>query len=360
MNTNINERILNKIIDNINFCEKKGMVIASPSNDPPYKFHWIRDVSVVMRAIIESYKNNKDPKYFNLIINYLENEFYVQNLNTICGLGEPKVNINGTPFNDPWGRPQNDGPALRGILLFEIYDLLEKDYPNILSNIVVPMINKDIKYIIENLNKTSFDLWEEIKGWHFYTRFVQLKFLKDYISHGKNNSNFNKKIDNIYLNFKNNIKDHICNNYLISSFNEYGHIVRVNDASLLLAYCHVRFDKELLEEFPLELIKINAYNLINDFRNKYNKNFNMIGRYKNDKYYNGHLWPLCSLGLAQCFYKLSKVDIANQIFEYVLNIDSNLDIAEQYDPINKIQLSAKKLTWNYVELYMSYLLFRKN
>ena len=27
--------------------------------------------------------------------------------------------------------------------------------------------------------KSLFDLWEENKGWHFYTRMVQLKFLKN-------------------------------------------------------------------------------------------------------------------------------------------------------------------------------------
>ena len=45
---------------------------------------------------------------------------------------------------------------------------------------------------------------------------------------------------------------------------------------------------------------------------------------------------------------------------YVINIDKNLDIAEQFDPINCNQLSAKKLTWNYVELYMTNLLLKKN
>ena len=56
----LEQKILNKILDNCNFSDKKGMIIASPSNDPPYKFHWIRDVSLVMRAIVYFYKE----KYF--------------------------------------------------------------------------------------------------------------------------------------------------------------------------------------------------------------------------------------------------------------------------------------------------------
>jgi glucoamylase len=35
------------------------------------------------------------------------------NLSNGAGLGEPKYDINITVFNEPWGRPQPDGPALR-------------------------------------------------------------------------------------------------------------------------------------------------------------------------------------------------------------------------------------------------------
>ena len=40
--------------------------------------------------------------------------------------GEPKYNINCTPFNGDWGRPQNDGPALRGIMLYKIIELFQE------------------------------------------------------------------------------------------------------------------------------------------------------------------------------------------------------------------------------------------
>ena len=104
-------KFINKIINNIDFSKKKGMIIASPSNVPPYQFHWIRDGALVMRSIVDCYKKTKDKKYFYYIINYLENEFSIQNLDTLTNLGEPKVNIDGTPYNEPWGRPQNDGPG---------------------------------------------------------------------------------------------------------------------------------------------------------------------------------------------------------------------------------------------------------
>ena len=55
------------------------MIIASPSNDPPYKFHWIRDASLVMRVIIDYYKREE-----------LSSTFVFNNPNETerCGCGE--------------------------------------------------------------------------------------------------------------------------------------------------------------------------------------------------------------------------------------------------------------------------------
>ena len=76
------------------------------------------------------------------------------------------------------GRPQNDGPALRGIMLYKIIELFQYKYDVIIKNMITPILIKDLKYIIENYKEVSFDLWEENKGWHFYTRMVQLKFFQ--------------------------------------------------------------------------------------------------------------------------------------------------------------------------------------
>ena len=44
---------------------------------------------------------------------------------------------------------------------------------------------------------------------------------------------------------------------------------------------------------------------------------------------------------------------SNEINSYIKSIDVNYDLAEQYNPVKKKKLSAKKLTWNYAELYFS-------
>ena len=371
------DKIMERIMENTNTTTNLGIIIASPSEDPPYKYHWIRDSALVMRPIIDMFKKTQDSKYFQHIINYIENETKIQKLNTISGLGEPKINIDGTPFNGDWGRPQNDGPALRGIILLEIVDILKYKYSILIENMVGPIINNDLEYILNNYNKVCYDIWEENIGWHFYTRLVQLKFLKDCIYNYKHIS-FTIELDKIkevYDKLLINIKDHFNENTIISSFNEKGEIIKYEDSANILAFCHIKYDKEILEKVPFEYIKHTCTNLINYFRSKYNnQDLNLIGRYKDDKYYNGHIWIICSLALAQVYlemYKQSNIIrktspmhraksnpnndymiIANEILERILSLDTDFILPEQFDPITNKYYSAKKLTWNYSELYI--------
>ena len=57
---NLESKILKKIEENLFFSEKPGVIIASPSNFPPYKFHWIRDSALVMRVFINEFKLKKN------------------------------------------------------------------------------------------------------------------------------------------------------------------------------------------------------------------------------------------------------------------------------------------------------------
>ena len=107
---------------------------------------------------------------------------------------------------------------------------------------------------------------------------------------------------------------------------------------------------------------LNKIKALSYFRNKYDRvDLNMIGRYKNDAYYDGQLWIICTLGLLQYYMKLTKNNkykslekVCLDVFNYIISIDINFDIAEQYDPVNNKQMSAEKLTWNYSELYITY------
>jgi glucoamylase len=103
------------------------------------------------------------------------------------GLGEPKFNVDGSAFTGAWGRPQNDGPALRVITLARFANLLldqgqdalvkEKLYAfGLPANTV---IKADLEYISHYWQMASFDLWEEVLGTHFFTRMAIRKALLD-------------------------------------------------------------------------------------------------------------------------------------------------------------------------------------
>ena len=99
-----------------------GSIIASPTKENPnYFYHWIRDGAIVMNSLIDLYEMdqlsfNELVKYFTNYINYEENLLY---LDSVCHRGEPKFNVDMTSFDEHWGRPQNDGPALRTLTLIK-------------------------------------------------------------------------------------------------------------------------------------------------------------------------------------------------------------------------------------------------
>ena len=367
---NIN-KIMDRIFENTNTTPNPGIIIASPSTEPDYKYHWIRDSALVMRPIIDMYKKTKEAKYFQYIINYVENESKIQELDTISGLGEPKININRTPFNGSWGRPQNDGPALRGIILIKVLDLFKYDYEKIVDNMLIPMIKKDLDYTINNYTKVCYDLWEENIGWHFYTRMVQLKFLKDCMFHKEYFSDIQEHY-NILLT---SIQDHLNGETIISSFNESGDIIKYEDSANILAFCHIEYDDIIIQKLPLHLVTHTCDNLLEYFREKYSdKSLNLIGRYKGDQYYGGQIWILCSLALGQVYMEMYKRNnitkqrspmhraqsnpnnnyflVSNEILQKILTLDDSLMLPEQFNPNTEEYLSARKLTWNYSELYM--------
>lgn len=97
------------------------------------------------------------------------------------GLGEPKFEVDGKAFTGNWGRPQRDGPALRAITISNFINTEVKynssvsfdTYRDIFNNIV----RYDLDYVAAYWHQDGFDLWEEIKGKHFYTFMVQYSSL---------------------------------------------------------------------------------------------------------------------------------------------------------------------------------------
>lgn len=180
---------LNTVIENSTMSDVvPGMVVASPSrSNPNYYYDWVRDTALTYRSLIEYYAVKKDPKIKKMIFTWVSSEAYRQNQPTFTGLGEPKYFIDGSGYTGAWGRPQNDGPALRATAMIKFARLLLKegnqDY--VIKNLyhgVIPadsVIKKDLEYTAHHWREPSFDLWEEEMGMHFYTLLAQHTALQE-------------------------------------------------------------------------------------------------------------------------------------------------------------------------------------
>lgn len=183
---------INKLAANISPAgAARGGVVASPSkNDPPYFYVWIRDAALVMDVVLNQYvgRTGEDKaQWGQMLRDYVDFSRENQLTWTLSGLGEPKFNADGSAFNEPWGRPQNDGPALRALTLSRYAQVLlqegEEDYVReVLYRAELPadtVIKADLEYTAHHWRDKSFDLWEETFGDHFYTRMSQLAALRE-------------------------------------------------------------------------------------------------------------------------------------------------------------------------------------
>lgn len=172
---------------------QRGAIVAAPSkSNPDYYFHWVRDAALVVDSLLNVYI---DPRFSNsavktqiraFLLDHLQFNVKVQaSSEAFKGLGEPKFLMNGLPFTGPWGRPQNDGPALRASAHVRILDIaLREKWPEL--NQIVPLlytakipadslIKRDLEYVGHQWREQNFDLWEEVFGMHFYTLLAQRK-----------------------------------------------------------------------------------------------------------------------------------------------------------------------------------------
>lgn len=123
-----------------------------------------------------------------IINDYIETSKIVQRVanpsgdfETLEGLGEPKFQVDGKPFNDNWGRPQRDGPALRSIAIINFINtqvqynasVVYEDFKEVYSDVLRP----DLQYVAQKWMLDGFDLWEEVRGLHFFTSMAHRRAL---------------------------------------------------------------------------------------------------------------------------------------------------------------------------------------
>ncbi|CCF59747.1 hypothetical protein KAFR_0H03370 [Kazachstania africana CBS 2517] len=192
------ERLLHNI-----FSDNGTMVAGTSNEHPNYYFQWTRDSAITMNTVVNEFRDDKT--LLGIILNYISNAYNLQRLDNLSGkftledkfknLGEPKYNIDNSPYDANWGRPQNDGPALRIITIVNFLNTIDNSVELNLAELIktskltnlhfndeFDLINRilyyDLKFLILNFNQPCFDLWEEIYDVHFFTVITQLYAIK--------------------------------------------------------------------------------------------------------------------------------------------------------------------------------------
>jgi glucoamylase len=370
---------------------KPGMVVASPSrSEPNYYYDWVRDTALTMRALVDYYELKGDAGIKKMIFTWIDAEIYRQNLPTLSGLGEPKYFIDGSGYTGPWGRPQNDGPALRALTMIKFARMLLKEgntdfVVKKLYHGVLPadsVIKKDLEYTAHHWSEPSFDLWEEEMGMHFYTLLSQHTALQEGAKLAKELGDEGGA--DFYARESEVIGDYIKDHFLSSKL---GILVTVNktrplnyknsgiDVAPLLALLHTSPYQRLFSLKDFNVVKY-IETLTKTFATIYPLNKShpelgvAIGRYPEDRYdgyrtdKSGHAWFLSTLALGE-YYCLLKKEMARrgrlekakvqqlsaltekQFSRALFHSDRKGAMSEQFNRDNGYMQGARELTWSH-------------
>lgn len=387
-----------KVLENISRPDGlPGAIIAARTrSEPDYYFHWIRDAGLVVEAILGPARTG-DTRLLgetrHKVLQYVAFSKRLQNLETLTGLGEPKVNVDGTAFNGPWGRPQNDSPALRVISVVELASQLAPLGLGKLQEFGLDgVIKRDLDYIVENWRKPSWDLWEEVLGDHFYTRMVQRRALlegAEWVGHfGDRNRREQyigaaREIEATIGRFWNEDKATFVATLPreLSSDRSGDHAVRYwglenkhsnIDIAVVLGLLHGR-TKDRYLQFSDRNVMLTLETIEATFRDLYsiNKRTDLpgvaIGRYPEDMFSGadrsgGNPWVLATLAMAEASYRTAALQPTTELkSQWMIRGDSyiarvkrhaheNGSLNEQFHRDNGYMHSVEDLTWSYAAL----------
>jgi glucoamylase len=172
----------------------RGGAVRAAEGDPRgeyNQFHWVRDASLTMQVVVNealraAAGSTERMQAESILRDFIRFSYRNQQTPSQAAggaplLGEPKFFLDGRPFDEPWGRPQNDGPALRALTLIRYARaLLARGQAEFVRHWLYraelpgrTVIKRDLEYVAEHWREPSFDLWEEELGTHFFTRLVQ-------------------------------------------------------------------------------------------------------------------------------------------------------------------------------------------
>lgn len=380
----------------------RGSVIAAPSrNRPEYYFHWVRDAALVVESLLNIYV---DPRYNNTPLKAQIKTFLLDHLlfnskiqissQSFKGLGEPKFLVNGLPYTGDWGRPQNDGPALRASMHARILDVALREnwselnqLATLLYSAKIPadsLMKRDLEYTGHHWRESNFDLWEEVFGMHFYTLLAQRKSMV--LGSSVANAFKDGGAAQFYATQANQIST-VLEGFWSSSkgfveatrFIQRGRSKSQLDSAVLLAVLHSEIpetqfsvaDPRILTTFLRLKDTFNSIYTINK-NTSYGTAF---GRYPEDTYdgYNtnsrGNPWVLTTAAGAEFLYRLIVSQIKNKRIviselnkKYFSSVSGNLQLksGQVLTPMDRDYSTIVKGLFEEADSYLSRVLYHRN
>lgn len=187
----------------------RGSIVASPEMaaydpKPDYFFHWLRDSAIAADALREAIEDGTlEPSAVEHLIDFVDFSLKLCRLDgpsflrqggypegvepsfrrhvrapseiaEITGdkvLGETRYNADGSLDVLKWGRPQDDGPALRALAVMRFFAV--DGFAARAGAASEALLRHDLDYTLAHWRRPSIDLWEEALGFHYHTRLLQ-------------------------------------------------------------------------------------------------------------------------------------------------------------------------------------------
>ncbi|MBS1960043.1 MAG: hypothetical protein JST80_11255 [Bdellovibrionales bacterium] len=378
-----------------------GAVIASPSHsNPDYYYDWVRDTSLTMKTLIQlqldshlSALAKKD--IARRIDRWVDWELARQETPTkLTDQGEPRFYVDGRANREPWGRPQNDGPALRALATIELANqwiqqghldwVKAKLYKGVIP--ANTLIKRDLEYVAHHWGESSYDLWEEERAMHYYTLTAQMVALTKGAKLAKvmDDNGGATFYGQQAVAIQNYLKLFIDPNtgiikYAINKVVPLPHKKSPLDVAVLLI-ANQTFDGKYYVPMKETVATMNALTKV--FKNIYpiNKDTKLpngqplgtaIGRYPEDVYSGfdfggGNPWFISTLALAEFACNMDKAgyapgqhqqlrNLAMAQFNRVLkHLPPNGTMSEQFRRDNGFEQGAHDLTWSYTSYITAY------
>lgn len=347
-----------------------GLSVASPSTAwPNYYYHWIRDGALAVGTLVgqlEKHNDQYSDQIRTIIESYIASSRQLQTVPTVSGtLGEPKYYIDGSPFDEPWGRPQNDGPALRVMALAKYAQSL-----SVARNrrVFQQVIKADLEFILSAWQEPCFDLWEEVYGVHFFTVLSQYGAVKagaaltrlaglDSFTHAYEETLYKMKeyIQKTFLEYEV-IFEHSPIYLAGRSGIDSASVLAVKTLSSLASWT-----EEINGPLLINMTDSRLYNTIEflntDFRLRYPINYGNsggIGRYPEDVYdgygvSQGNPWFLTTAAVAETLLYSGLIEEGYAHMGFIAAHRSDDSLSEQINRYTGYMQGASSLTWSYTQ-----------